>query len=110
VINLFISLTEKVMVVSLSSLQNDSVPDKVEVTKFNLPADILLLLDLAHGPESDAGHNLWVKMQNYAKNRGAVWYSFYFIFEHVNLVLCLIFTLLLIIVKVTLDPKLLPVL
>lgn len=63
------------MVVSLSSLQNDSVPDKVEVTKFNLPADILLLLDLAHGPESDAGHTLWVKMQNYAKNRGTVYYS-----------------------------------
>ena len=81
------------MVVSLSSLQNDSVPDKVEVTKFNLPADILLLLDLAHGPESVAGHTLWVKMQNYAKNRGVVWYYFYLIFEHVNLVLCLIFTL-----------------
>ena len=81
--------------VSLSSLQNDSVPDKVEVTKFNLPADILLLLDLAHGPESDAGHTLWVKMQNYARNRGTVCYSFYLIFEHVNLlvVLCLIFTL-----------------
>ena len=76
---MFIFLTEKAMVVSLSSLQNDSVPDKVEVTKFNLPADILLLLDLAHGPESDAGHTLWVKMQNYAKNRGAVlvWYSIY---------------------------------
>lgn len=74
---MFIFLTEKAMVVSLSSLQNDSVPDKVEVTKFNLPADILLLLDLAHGSESDAGHTLWVKMQNYAKNRGAVWYSIY---------------------------------
>lgn len=76
---MFIFLTEKAMVVSLSSLQNDSVPDKVEVTKFNLPADILLLLDLAHGPESDAGHTLWVKMQNYAKTRGAVlvWYSIY---------------------------------
>ena len=74
---MFCFLTEKAMVVSLSSLQNDSVPDKVEVTKFNLPADILLLLDLAHGPESDAGHTLWVKMQNYAKKRGAVWYSIY---------------------------------
>ena len=81
------------MVVSLSSLQNDSVPDKVEVTKFNLPADVLLLLDLAHGPESDAAHTLWVKMQNYTKNRGAVWFSFYLIFVHVNLVLCLVFTL-----------------
>ena len=81
------------MVVSLSSLQNDSVPDKVEVTKFNLPADVLMLLDLAHGPESDAAHTLWVKMQNYAKNRGAVWFSFSLIFVHVNLVLCLVFTL-----------------
>ena len=60
------------MVVSLSSLMNDSVPDKVEVTKFNLPADILLLLDLAHGPESEAVQSLWEKMQNYAKSRGTV--------------------------------------
>ena len=92
VINSFIFLTEKAMVVSLSSLQNDSVPDKVDVTKFNLPADILLLLDLAHGPESDTAHTLWVKMQNYAKNRGEVWLFFYLIFEYdifVNLVLCL---------------------
>lgn len=58
------------MVVSLSSLMNDSVPDKVEVTKFNLPSDTLLLLDLAHGPESDAGKTVWNKLQAYAKNRG----------------------------------------
>lgn len=61
------------MVVSLSSLMNDTVPDKVEVTKFNLPADISLLLDLAHGPESDAVHTLWTKMQNYAKHRGTLY-------------------------------------
>ena len=60
------------MVVSLSSLINDSVPDKVEVTKFNLPADILMLLDLAHGPQSDAVQTLWTKMQNHAKIRGTV--------------------------------------
>ena len=65
-------VTEKAMVVSLSSLMNDSVPDKVDVTKFNLPVDMLLLLDLAHGPESDAVQTLWTKMQNYAKHRGTV--------------------------------------
>lgn len=74
--NSFIYLTEKAMVVSLSSLMNDSVPDKVEVTKLNLPADILLLLDLAHGPESDAVQNLWVKLQTYAKKKGTYFLSY----------------------------------
>ena len=67
---LIVFTTEKAMVVSLSSLMNDSVPDKVEVTKFNLPSDTLLLLELAHGPESDAVKTVWNKLQAYAKNRG----------------------------------------
>ena len=60
------------MVVSLSSLMNDSVPDKVEVTKFNLPVDSLMLLELAHGPESVAVKTMWSKLQAYAKNKGTI--------------------------------------
>ena len=66
----FLFATEKAMVVSLSSLMNDSVPDKVDVTRFNLPLDTLLLLDLAHGPESDPVKVMWCKLQTYAKKRG----------------------------------------
>lgn len=58
------------MVVSLSSLMNDSVPDKVQVAKFNLPVDTLLLLELAHGPESVPVKTMWTKLQTYAKNKG----------------------------------------
>ena len=63
---------EKAMVVSLSSLMNDSVPDRVEAAKFNLLPDSLLLLDLAHGPTTAAGRSIWTEMQNFALGRGAV--------------------------------------
>lgn len=62
--------SEKAMVVSLSSLMNDSVPDKVDVKKYNLPIDTLLLLDLAHGPELDAVKIMWNRLQNHARQRG----------------------------------------
>ena len=70
---LVVFVIEKAMVVSLSSLMNDSVPDKVEVTKFNLPIDTLLLLELAHGPESTAVKTMWTKLQTHAKNRGTIY-------------------------------------
>lgn len=64
--------SEKAMVVSLSSLMNDSVPDKVVVRKYNLPIDTLLLLDLAHGPESDVVKIMWNRLQNHARQRGKI--------------------------------------
>lgn len=64
--------SEKAMVVSLSSLMNDSVPDKVDVRKYNLPIDTLLLLDLAHGPELDVVKIMWNRLQNHARQRGKI--------------------------------------
>ena len=61
---------------------NDSVPDKVEVAKFNLPADTLLLLELAHGPESAAVKTMWTKLQTYAKKRGAIPFTYQIMYHH----------------------------